>query len=188
MWSNSQINYLCFIARIEIVHHFLEIAHQHFIARCCTFQKRKQLYPVLILLLIDLFSEEFAVDEVTINRQQLRTDVRQLVTAIMGIFGLWQDNDVVYEFVHELLLVRSETTSIQVYYYRSLGFWFLSSVMMFSSRRRRVMVVDGSVKYLSKVDSSMRSQIMCITIQISRNHCLTYITISITHIRMPSIH
>jgi len=48
---------------------------------------------------------------------------------------------------------------------------------MFSSRSSLVMVVDGSVKYLSKVDSSMRSQIMCITIQISRNNCFTLLQI-----------
>lgn len=46
------------------------------------------------------------------------------------------------------------------YYSSSFGFWFLSSVMMFSSRSRRVMVVSGSEKYLSKVLYSMISQIM----------------------------
>lgn len=57
---------------------------------------------------------------------------------------------VLYELGDELVLVLVDAACQIRYYSSSLGFWFLSSVIMFSSRRRVVMVVSGSSKYLLK--------------------------------------
>ena len=78
----------------------------------------------------------------------------------MAIMFIWHGDHIIDKFCDKLMFVNLKTNSKDFYYSKSLGFWFFNSVIMFSSKRRVVIFVVGSEKYLSNVDSSIRSQII----------------------------
>jgi len=66
------------------------------------------LFPVQIIHNFILLIEKFLIDEIAIQSQQLRTDVRQPVTAIIAIVFFRHDSSILDHLGNKLMFVLVE--------------------------------------------------------------------------------
>lgn len=104
-WSKWQEMYLSLIAVVEVIEHFLKIPHEHLILSRWAFQKPQQLYPERIVEWRMLSLKELHIDELTIECQYFRADIRQFMASIMAIAVLRHDDRIINQLPDQLLLV-----------------------------------------------------------------------------------